>query len=283
MTTPCAVLDAPPSASDTMKRTVWYIDHDGTLSTGDIGQDYLCQCLGMNKEEFVNAVYAMRDRSERDPEYHPRTIERLRRDADMGLELATMLVEYGVNQSDVEEAGNDAHNSLRPGVLEFISQNQDEKHILSAGPGDWLRPFWSKYPGTNLYVRGTELYTGPDGRYTGISRPCGRKGKPKVIHDDGNDDALLIAVGDSQGDGLMFEYVRQRHGLTIGVGPNIKGDINVPGYSWNPIWAAGEVFSEIRGTRKAEVPPYDPDEIEPNTLQGEQILAYLKTGSVFIS
>ena len=189
-----------------------YSDHDGTASHGDIGQDYLCRFLGMDKKQFIEAVYEMRS-SCSDPVYRDRIKQEVGCDHDIGLELGIMLAQKGVLKGDVEECGRDAHNSIREGFLKYLASTPDELHILSAGPADWLRPFWGKYS-DKVNVFGTELYTGPDGEYRGIKLPCGKSGKPKVIMPARD----LVCIGDSDGDSGMFDFVRRCGGFTIGIG-----------------------------------------------------------------
>ena len=249
-----------------------YTDHDGTASYGDIGQDYLCGLFGMDRAGFIGAVDEMRARASSEPPYRAALESATGCGYDLGLELAIMLVQHRVKKKDVEDIGRQASNSIRDGFLEYLESSPDEVHIISAGPADWLRPFWKKYS-DKIQVCGTELYIGDRGEYRGIVLPCGRAGKPGIIVPSRN----LVCVGDSDGDGGMFEYVQKNSGLALGVGDGVTGDLNVPGYaSWAPVRAAIEMYAELLGERQADLPGFDPAEITPNTDLGGQITDQLR-------
>ena len=249
-----------------------YTDHDGTASLGDIGEDYLCGLLGMNRTGFIEAVHAMRERAARDPTYRATIRESMNCDYDDGLELAIMLVQQRVMRKCVEECGREAHNSIREGFFEYLESSPDEINILSAGPADWLRPFWEKYS-DKIRVYGTELYTGRRGEYGGATLPCGKSGKPKIIIPSRN----LVCVGDSEGDSGMFDHVWKNRGLVIAIGGDVQGDLNIPEYaSWGPVYAAIEIYAELLGERQAAPPRFDPDEVAPNTDLGGRIAGLLR-------
>jgi len=194
---------------------------------------------------------------------------------DYGLEKALLLAYHRVSQDNVRESGRVAENSLREGFPEFL-QDKDRGRVIifSAGVRDWLVPFYNKFIPKNFEAIGTTLYVDAQGKYTGIKKPCGMEGKPARIKEalQGlNNSVVKIGVGDSRGDRKMFDYVLESHGLTIGIGSGIDGDINVPeDSSWHPVKEAGKLYASIidrAGTATTRAKEYAIKNIR-NSVQG---------------
>ena len=223
---------------------LWCIDHDGTASLGDIGQDYLCQLMGFNSGEFVKEVKKMRN----DPEYREKILRGEK--YEVGMELAYLLSYHGIKQHDVRESARNANGSLREGFSDFLDdENRGRAIIFSAGVRDWLYTYYTKnFPDKNFDIVGTTLRTDLDGKYYSIENPCGRESKPyrikEVLRGMNGNNLTKIGIGDSQGDRKMFDFVLEDGGLTIGIGDGIEGDINFPkDTAWYPVWEAGKMYA----------------------------------------
>lgn len=254
------------------------LDFDGTVSTRDIGLDYLHAHCGIERGQFFNYVKAVRE-NVLNPSYARHFEDTAGVPHDFGIELAYLLILNRARRSDVLESGSQSTNSIRSGFLSFLKKAEESGNpvdIVSSGPADWLRAFWAKYS-DKVGVRATELYACEQDIYRRITVPCGRNGKTCAVEAYVNG-RPLIAVGDSEGDRGMFERIKSSgRGLTIGIGKGIQGDINLPAETdWYPLWAASELFAEKCGQGPAELPPHDVSSMEYNSDLGESVVKGLK-------
>jgi phosphoserine phosphatase len=268
-----------------MTHTRYLLDFDRSVSTKDIGLDHLHAYCGIGQSGFMEYVDSVRKEAASDPHYARHFRDLTGAEYDFGLELAALLVSNRAKQEDIMESGRQSHNSIRKGFFDFLRHteaNGDPVYIVSAGPADWLRAFWGKHSDV-VSVRATEFGTGEDGAYRSITVPCGRNGKSCIVSSYVNG-RPVVAVGDSSIDEGMFDRTRRAdHGLTIGIGPGIEGDINLPkDTDWNPVWAASELFSEMRGGGPAYLPPHDPFVMEYNSEIGEMVVNEIRRRDGFL-
>ncbi len=256
----------------------YFCDNCGTVSSGDIGRDRLCRVMGMDRDYFMGEVESMRYSAANEPGFSDAFMKEYGTDYEHSLELAAMLAGNRVPREEVVKAGLQSSNSVRKGFYDFIKHSDrqgDSISIVTAAPRDFAGPFWRKYS-DSLAVIGTRMSADDEDRYCGIALPCGGKSKAGIIRPYVND-SHAVAVGDTKGDQGMIDVVREAGGLGIAFGRDVDADVVLhPGASWKEAWAAGEMYAEMAGERRAVLPLYDVSAMEASSPLGERVIRKLK-------
>jgi len=250
------------------------LDHDGTLSSKDIGKQYLSSAFeriyekfkiqGRTYEEkFINLVKDIRNGKYNDliekelhTYYNPK--------GDHGIELALItLLESKYNGLRKEKIYDIIDNIkkesiLKKGAMNFLKKDEYETYISTAGIEEFLSKIYKELEikdddnSHNFYIVGTKLAYDGNGKPIGIISKNGRyqkiinikkELKQKLNLDENN--YKLIGVGDSSGDSDILLNISKNHGIGISSGEGAGNWSNIIVHNKDPNSFYGEIASII--------------------------------------